>query len=631
MDAAPGRRFSFYTADELLRNRMLQSADDLKPDYLKKYLLSDAHGKLHHDSPHQRELHFMARIRRIEIENFRSIRKLDWYPSEGINCLIGPGDSGKSTILDAVDLCLGARRNISFTDADFFGLDVDREIKITLTIGALTDALKNIESYGLYLRGYIAETGEIEDEPEKDAEAVLCLRLTVRSDLEPEWSLISDRATAQDASRNLSWGDRTRLAPTRLGATTEYNLGWRRGSVLNKLSEERADASAALAKAARNARDAFGDDAKDQLSETLGIVQDTADDLGVSVGESVRAMLDAHSVNFNGGTISLHNSDGIPLRGLGTGSTRLLIAGLQRKAAEQTSIVLVDEIEHGLEPHRIVRLLGSLGAKEQEPPLQVFATTHAPTVLRELSGEQLVVLREAEDHHNALLIGSDDDIQGTIRSQPEAFLAPSVLVCEGASEVGFVRGLDQYRVSKGKPSIAACGVALVDAGGVSRIYSRALPLQKAGYRVATLRDDDAKPDAAQEAEFEGRGVIFMWREGKAIEDEIFACALDNAVGELLDYAIALHGEELVASHVASVSGNAVSLHDIQVAALMDGYSAAHRDVLAKASSTKKNPWFKTVTAMEKVGREIIGPEFRNFEKVFKEPVAAIFSWATNAE
>ena len=176
-----------------------------------------------------------------------------------------------------------------------------------------------------------------------------------------------------------------------------------------------------------------------------------------------------------------------------------------------------------------------------------------------------------------------------------------------------------------------CGVALVDAGGVSRIYSRALPLQKAGYRVATLRDDDAKPDAAQEAEFEGRGVIFMWREGKAIEDEIFACALDNAVGELLDYAIALHGEELVASHVASVSGNAVSLHDIQVAALMDGYSAAHRDVLAKASSTKKNPWFKTVTAMEKVGREIIGPEFRNFEKVFKEPVAAIFSWATNAE
>lgn len=572
----------------------------------------------------------MARIRRIEIENFRSIHRLDWYPSDGINCLIGPGDSGKSTILDAIDLCLGARRNISLTDADFFGLDVDQEIKITLTIGDLTDDLKNIESYGLYLRGYTAGTGVIEDEPEKDSETVLCLRLTVRGDLEPEWSLVSDRAAAQSVSRNLAWGDRTRLAPTRLGAAAEYNLGWRRGSVLNQLSDERADASAALAKAARNARELFGDEAKDQLSATLGIVQDTASELGVSVGASVRAMLDAQSVNFSGGTISLHNTDGVPLRGLGTGSTRLLIAGLQRKAAERTSIVLIDELEHGLEPHRIIKLLGSLGAKEAKPPLQVFATTHAPVVLRELAGDQLIVLRDVGNHHDALGIGSDDDIQGTIRSQPEAFLAPSVLVCEGASEVGFIRGLDQFRVSNNKPSIAACGVALVDAGGVSKIYSRALPLQRAGYRTATLRDDDKQPNAADEAQFETDGVVFKWRDGKAIEDEIFACASDKAVGDMLDYAIELHGDELIASHVSSVSGNTVSLADIQLNALTDGYDEAYREILAKAASTKKNPWFKTVTAMEKIGRDIIGPEFRSCEKVFREPVRSIFKWAVDA-
>lgn len=572
----------------------------------------------------------MARIRRIEIENFRSIHRLDWYPSEGINCLIGPGDSGKSTILDAIDLCLGARRNISLTDADFFGLDVDQEIKITLTIGDLTDDLKNIESYGLYLRGYTAGTGVIEDEPEKDSETVLCLRLTVRGDLEPEWSLISDRAAAQSASRNLAWGDRTRLAPTRLGAAAEYNLGWRRGSVLNQLSDERADASAALAKAARNARDSFGDEAKDQLSATLGIVQDTASELGVSVGTSVRAMLDAHSVNFSGGTISLHDNDGVPLRGLGTGSTRLLIAGLQRKAAERTSIVLIDELEHGLEPHRIIKLLGSLGAKEAKPPLQVFATTHAPVALRELSGDQLVVLRDVGDRHDALGIGSDNDIQGTIRSQPEAFLAPSVLVCEGASEVGFIRGLDQYRVAKNKPSIAACGVALVDAGGVSKIYSRALPLQSAGYRVAILRDDDKKPDATDEAQFEGDGVVFKWRDGKAIEDEIFTCASDKAVGDMVDYAIELYGAELIANHVSSVSGNTVSLSDMQLDALTDGYGEAYREILAKAASTKKNPWFKTVTAMEKIGRDIIGPEFRSCDKAFRGPVSSIFKWAVDA-
>ncbi|HBK4804844.1 TPA: AAA family ATPase, partial [Enterobacter hormaechei subsp. steigerwaltii] len=53
----------------------------------------------------------MPKIRHIEVENFRVIKKLSWSPSPGLNCLIGPGDSGKSTILDAIDLALGARRS----------------------------------------------------------------------------------------------------------------------------------------------------------------------------------------------------------------------------------------------------------------------------------------------------------------------------------------------------------------------------------------------------------------------------------------------------------------------------------------------------------------------------------------
>jgi putative ATP-dependent endonuclease of the OLD family len=209
----------------------------------------------------------MARIHKVEIVNFRSIKEMSWLPSTGINCLIGPGDSGKSTVLDAIDVCLGARRTIQLTDADFHSLDVDSPIAITLTIGDLDDALKNIETYGLFLRGFDASNGNVEDEPEKDLETVLTLQLTVASDLEPTWTLVSDRAKAQNATRNLTWGDRIRLAPTRIGVLTDFNLGWRRGSVLNRLTDEKADASAALAKAARDARDAFGDDAEKQLGE----------------------------------------------------------------------------------------------------------------------------------------------------------------------------------------------------------------------------------------------------------------------------------------------------------------------------------------------------------------------------
>ena len=60
-------------------------------------------------------------------------------------------------------------------------------------------------------------------------------RVKIESDLEPQWTLISERAAAQCQTRNLNWADRLRLAPTRLGAVAEYNLSWRRGSILNKV------------------------------------------------------------------------------------------------------------------------------------------------------------------------------------------------------------------------------------------------------------------------------------------------------------------------------------------------------------------------------------------------------------
>jgi hypothetical protein len=75
---------------------------------------------------------------------------LDWSPSVGINCLIGPGDTGKSTVLDAIDLCLSARRNNAIADSDFYELNVEHPISITLTLGDLDDELLSLDAYGLF-------------------------------------------------------------------------------------------------------------------------------------------------------------------------------------------------------------------------------------------------------------------------------------------------------------------------------------------------------------------------------------------------------------------------------------------------------------------------------------------------
>lgn len=137
---------------------------------------------------------------------------LDWFPSAGINCLIGPGDTGKSTVLDAIDLCLSARRNIAIADSDFYKLNVEHPISITLTLGDLDDELLSLDAYGLFHRGMNPASGAIEDEPRRGLETVLSLNLSVQSDLEPVWTLLSDRAAKQGAERGLSWKDRQRLS-----------------------------------------------------------------------------------------------------------------------------------------------------------------------------------------------------------------------------------------------------------------------------------------------------------------------------------------------------------------------------------------------------------------------------------
>ncbi|MNZ00273.1 recombination protein F [compost metagenome] len=574
----------------------------------------------------------MVQIRKVEIQNFRSIRSLIWLPAPGLNCLIGPGDSGKSTILDAIDICLGARRNVSFGDTDFHRLDITQPILITLTLGALPDVLKDLDSYGNYLRGYDAATGIVDEEPRQDAETALVLRLTVQSDLEPAWTLVSARAQALGQERNIAWKERVTLAPARLGAYASSNLSWNRNSVLNRLSEERPELTAEFARAAREARLNFGDQAGAQLGNTLQTVTQTAASLGVPTGGPVQALLDSQAVSIGDSAISLHDASGVPLRALGTGSSRLLVAGLQREAAQRASIVLVDEVEYGLEPHRLTRLMNSLGAKESSAPLQVFMTTHSPVAVRELNGSQIFVVRKSTDQVTYVLpVGVADDVQSTVRADPEAFLARNVIVCEGASEVGFIRGLDHYWTSINGKSMLAAGTAYVNVGGgePDRCFVRGLALQRLGYRVLVLVDADKPPTPAVVAAYTRLGGETMtWRPGRALEDELFHSLPDPAVDALLQRAVELTDEELVAAHIQAHSQGSITLAGIrEQRAAGTQYTAEVRQALALTSRNRRNGWFKSLTKFEDLSRDIVGPHLQNSEEGFLALVKQLYRWA----
>lgn len=581
----------------------------------------------------------MPKIRYIEIRNFRSIESLDWSPGPGVNCLVGPGDSGKSTILDAIDICLAARRSWSFSDSDFYNQDVSKSLTIRLTIGDLPDALLDLDAYGDYLRSYDVDLGMIEDEPLDGSETVLTLELIVEEDLEPQWRLYSERMADSGRRRALAWKDRVALAPARLGNHSSSNLSWSRGSVLNRLSDGRVNVGTALVDAAREARLSFGEKAGETVTEVLEAVAETAKELGIDVGREVKALLDAHAVSFADGAISLHSQNGIPLRSLGIGSARLLLAGLHRRAAVHTSVLLADEIEYGLEPHRLIRLLHSLGAKDKDDALQVFMTTHSPVAIRELNGDQVYVVRRRARSHSVGQVGTDDAIQGALRTYPEALLARTVVVCEGASEIGLLRGIDQHRASEGGESAYAAACAFLDSSGGTpeRTLQRAQVFRGLGFETIAFLDSDIELDQDELKKTRDAGVrVFLWADGRALEQAMFVGLSNVAIHELIDLAIELNSEHEVDSSIADVSANKFALDSVREAFATDGntYSEEIREVLGKAAKLSRKGkkgtparkgWFKSITRMEAAGKEVIGPRMKYCRGDFKSVLDALFA------
>lgn len=571
----------------------------------------------------------MSIIRHIEIQNFRSIKNLSWNPKPGLNCLIGPGDSGKSTILDAIDLSLGARRSYSFNDADFYQLNTTNPLIITITIGELHDELKNVERYGSFLRGFNCETKEISDEPQPNWETVLTVKLYVDADLAPDWRLYSDRADADGLERRLPWKHRELLSPARLGTTSHQNLAWGHRSVLNKLSEDTLDVSSVLAQLGRQTRQAFAAQHVQGVTEVLNQVQQIANGLGVPVGQ-LSALLDVNGISMSNGAISLHNSDGTPLRQLGTGSSRLLISGLQ-KASSCSSILIVDEAEFGLEPYRITRLLNELGSKDTEPTQQVFITTHSPYVLRELQANQLHVVRKPSIPQQVLApnntphvihsLEGDPIQQATLRVCAEAFLSKAVIVCEGKTEIGLVKGIELFNQSTGNRSIVENGVHYADGGGES-MFARAKVFASLGYPTSIFKDSDlAVQHVTPQSEVQALGIsIFEWGNNNATEDAIFLSCPAAVIPDLLSLAIDRKGEDAVRSHIQAHSQNRFTLDQCR-----NNFTDEHRVILAKAAN--KKGWYKDIEPSENVARFIIGPNYRQFTEALTTPVNAVFQWA----
>jgi putative ATP-dependent endonuclease of OLD family len=529
------------------------------------------------------------RLRRLEIENFRGVKTLDWRHIAETAALVGPGDSGKSTILDAIERVLSPKWNLAFDDTDFWDLQTEVPIVIRATITDLAPDFYRDSKFGLLLHAFDKTNGEAIRAAGGDGEVhALVVELRVEASLEPVWSVLD----SDGEKHSFMARDREALGMLRVGGFVDQHLGWNKGSVLTRLTDTGDAVGALLAEATRQARSGLKADGLEKLTAAAQKVEALGKSLGVATRSGLVPHLDASSLSVTAGALSLHDGK-VPARRAGLGTRRLLAVAMQREAAAQSGLTIVDEFEHGLEPHRIRRLLRVLRGRAPEgdglSKGQLILTTHSPTVLQELEAAEVAVTRRAADGTTRVqtLPGAVDYI---LKRTPQALLARKVIVAEGKTEVGLCQSLDEAWTSETGASFGYRGVVVVDGEGGTQPAEISGHLASLGYEVALLIDSDAKAGVSRA----GGAQVLAWPQGMSTEQclahdlpEIaivkMAAAADEYGGRGARDALA---DQLGAARASLKEGDPASW--ITVKGL-----GAFRKALGDVAKKKGQAWFKS--------------------------------------
>lgn len=505
----------------------------------------------------------------LKVRNFRGIRELDWYPNPGLNSLIGPGDSCKTTVLDAIDLLLVDRQNVAFDDLDFYDTNPANTIQILACIANLpTDYLRE-DRYGLSLSGWNPTTRKWHSEPGENSgvQPALTLELAVGDTLEPVWSIFVG-SNPSDKSKRVRFADRKDMAPARLGTYADRHLSWGRGSALQRVGTHPEKLPAQLNELLRSARDTFAVKSAETFSDIIEAVSPDIKGLGVPVRDKLTANLDHTSFSMNASGVALHDGN-VPFRCMGTGSARLAVAALQSAESAQRQFLLVDEIEYGLEPHRISLLVSHL-RRRVETSGQVFLTTHSTSVLREVRFDEVFVCRrdatgKVEVKSSAATATAPLEARRYVRDLGEALLTKSVLVCEGQTEVAILKGYAEGT----QRQFQKFGVTVIDGGGASA-PAIAIHFASLGYRTALLTDSDTSIPPGFVASLNPKHIPhFEWGDGRCTEEELFLGAPQDLRSRLLKLIVDEIGEPRALGELSNVVRQKLDTLDQAYAYLSD--------------------------------------------------------------
>ncbi|MCG9602236.1 ATP-binding protein [Vibrio sp. Isolate31] len=483
----------------------------------------------------------MSTVVGLKVSHFRGIKELSltFNHNRNLVCFIGRGDSGKTTILEAISLVLSPKWNINFSDTDFFGCDVSKEIVIEATIINFPDKLLTDAKFGLYTQAYNTNTSTIEEELPNNSSVdhylpALTIRLSIDQSLEPTWNVVSNRSLED---RPISSKERALMDCYLISDYFDQHFSWNKGNPLNSVlrqDDNNSTDTTVIIEQLRKAKEEIDKTDFDNLRESTLRISRQAKQLGVNTSD-IRTTLDSKELLIKDGRISLHD-DLVPYRLKGKGSKRLLSMAIQSALVQKGGIMLVDEVEQGLEPDRAKQAVRALAEHNAG---QIFLTTHSREVITELGKDPLMLLiknplNEAIDVRD--LSPRLPNLQGAVRACPEAFFATKVIVCEGATEVGICRAIDNWRQSTGLPPLAFVDCAYVDGNG-SMLATRVIEINDSGISTAIFCDSDLTTINKKKSNWLEKGIsVFDCEEGLCIEQQIFTDMPWDGIKELLNYA-----------------------------------------------------------------------------------------------
>lgn len=467
----------------------------------------------------------VALIRKLTIERFRGLEKLEWKPAPGLNVLLGGGDVGKSTVLDAIALLLSPSNNPTIGETDYWMRDTDDDFCIeavmTLPLNSEISAQRKF-IWPWHWDGQDAVVPVLSENGGEISEAdVPVYRLRVRGtpELDLNWEIVQP----DEQIDLLSLTVRRQIGLVQLDANDRNDRDLRLvyGSALDRfLSDPALRARIGKAVGELDFRDALGSTILESLEELNSRLEKASLPSDISLGLTTTRGLSL------GALIGLfaHTNDtvALPLTKWGAGTRRMAALELSAATEKNTSITTIDEVERGLEPYKLRQFMRSLLDK----PGQSFVTTHSPVAIASAPGANLWYL-DSSGNIGAL---PRKKIEAQQKRDPETFLSKVPVIAEGATEVGLLTFV--LEKAFGGPPLDY-GVRVCNGQGNDETLNLLEALSRSGLKFAGLADDEKRsPDRWQNLKKNLGNRLLQWEHG-CTEEIVIEAIPDEHVRELL--------------------------------------------------------------------------------------------------